>query len=96
MAERRIESDFQRQLNELLRDPGFREQWEADEPEFQLRKAIIQARLDTQMTQAQLAEATGMDQRAISRIETGGTNPTLRTMGRIAQGFGKKLRIEFV
>lgn len=96
MAERRIESDFQRQLNELLRDPEFREQWEADEPEFQLRKAIIQARLDTQMTQAQLAEATGMDQRAISRIETGGTNPTLRTMGRIAQGFGKKLRIEFV
>lgn len=89
-------SDFQRQLDELLQDPEFRECWEADEPEFQLRKAIIQARLDTQMTQAQLAEATGMDQRAISRIETGGTNPTLRTIGRIAQGFGKKLRIEFV
>lgn len=37
-----------------------------------------------------------MNQRSISRIEMGNTNPTVRTLGRIARGFGKKLQIKFV
>ena len=88
--------DVTRHLNELLQDPEFRETWEADEAEYQMRCAIIQARIETGMTQQQLAEATGMNQRAISRIEMGNTNPTVRTLGRIARGFGKKLEIRFV
>lgn len=88
--------DFTKHLNELLKDPEFRECWEADEAEFQARSAIIQARIETGMTQQQLAEATGMNQRAISRIESGRTNPTVRTLGRIARGFGKQVKIEFV
>lgn len=88
--------DYTRHLNELLQDPEFREIWEADEAEYQMRCAIIQARIETGMTQKQLAEATGMNQRAISRIEMGNTNPTVRTLGRLARGFGKKLEIRFV
>lgn len=88
--------DVTRHLNGLLQDPEFREIWEADEAEYQMRCAIIQARIETGMTQQQLAEATGMNQRAISRIEMGNTNPTVRTLGRIARGFGKKLQIRFV
>lgn len=88
--------DFTSYLEEQLEDPEFREYWEADEAEFQARSAIIQARIETGMTQQQLAEATGMNQRAISRIESGRTNPTVRTLGRIARGFGKQIRIEFV
>lgn len=89
-------SDFRAHLEEALADPEFRQYWEEEEPEYQLRRAIIQARQDTCMTQEQLAAATGMNQRAISRIERGETNPTLRTMNRLARGFGKHLRIEFV
>lgn len=92
----REEDDFERFLAEQLQDPEFREIWEADEAEYQMRCAIIQARIETGMTQQQLAEATGMNQRAISRIEMGNTNPTVRTLGRIARGFGKKLQIRFV
>lgn len=92
----REEDDFERFLAEQLHDPEFREIWEADEAEYQMRCAIIQARIETGMTQQQLAEATGMNQRAISRIEMGNTNPTVRTLGRIARGFGKKLQIRFV
>ena len=89
-------SDYREYLEEQLKDPEFREIWEADEAEFQVRKAIIEARIATGLTQQQVAEATGMNQRAISRIEMGNTNPTVRTLGRLARGFGKKLEIRFV
>ncbi len=36
------------------------------------------------LTQAQLAERCGMSQADISRIERGSTNPTARTLQRIA------------
>lgn len=89
-------SDFQKHLAEELKDPEFRKIWEDDEAEFQMRKAIIEARLATGLTQQQVAEASGLNQRAISRIEMGNTNPTVRTLGRLAKGFGKKLEIRFV
>jgi DNA-binding Xre family transcriptional regulator len=45
-----------------------------------------------QMTIAQLAEVTGMDQAALSRLETGkNANPTLDTMNRIAAALGKTI-----
>ena len=88
--------DFTHHLEQLMQDPEFRQEWEADEAEYQARVAVIQARLAAEMTQKQLAERSGIDQRAISRIESGNTNPTVRTLGRIAKGLGKKLKIEFV
>lgn len=90
------EDDFTRYLAEQLKDPEFRKYWEEDEAEFQLRLAIIDARNETGMTQEQLARASGLNQRVISRIQTGNANPTLRTIGRLAKGFGKKLEIRFV
>ena len=88
--------DFTLYLEEQLKDPVFRKYWEEDEAEFQLRLAIIDARNETGMTQEQLAKASGLNQRVISRIQTGNANPTLRTIGKLARGFGKKLEIRFV
>lgn len=88
--------DFQRHLAEMLKDPEFRKCWEEDEAEFQLRLAIIDARNETGLTQEQVAKASGLNQRVISRIETGNANPTLRTLSRLAKGFGRTLKIEFV
>lgn len=90
------EDDFTRYLAEQLKDPEFRKCWEEDEAEFQLRLAIIDARNETGMTQEQLAKASGLNQRVISRIQTGNANPTLRTIGKLARGFGKKIEIRFV
>ena len=45
------------------------------------------------MTQTQLAEATGVQQAVISRIESGKVNPTLETMEILARGCGRSLRI---
>lgn len=88
--------DFERYLEKQLQDPGFRAEWEAGEPEFLARKAVIEARLAARLSQSQLAEASGVDQRVISRIETGASGATLRTLGRIAKGLGKRLDIRFV
>jgi transcriptional regulator with XRE-family HTH domain len=45
-----------------------------------------------QLTIAQLAKMTGIDQAALSRLETGkNANPTLETMNRIAAALGKTI-----
>ena len=83
-------------LDERLQDPDFAQAWEDSEAEYRLRLALIEARTESGMTQEELAKATGMKQHAISRIETGDTNPTFSTLARVAKGMGKKLKIEFV
>ena len=47
------------------------------------------------ITQQQLAERTGIDQAAISRIESGKGNPTLNTLEALAEGTGVTLLIRF-
>ena len=48
------------------------------------------------MTQKELANATGIGQADISRLENGTANPSLRTLKRLASGMGMKLQIRFV
>ncbi len=88
--------DFDRYLEKQLENKDFQEAWRNDEAEYCARRAVIEARIAADMTQQQLADATGINQRALSRIESGDSNPTVRTLGRIAKGLGKTLRIEFV
>jgi len=89
-------SDFRQHLDEELKNPEFREAWEASEAEYKVRKAIIEARAANGMTQAELAQAAGMNQRAVSRIETGNTNTTIKTLDKLAKGMGRSLEIRFV
>ena len=83
-------------IDAQLNDPEFAQAWADSEDEYNLRLALINARQNCGMTQADLARKTGMKQNAISRIETGDTNPTLGTLHRLAQGMGKRLKVEFV
>ena len=48
------------------------------------------------LTQKQLAEVTGIAQADISRFENGTGNPSLRTLERLADGLGMRLKVEFV
>lgn len=89
-------SDFQRYLNQQLKDPDFAAEFEAQKPEYEAIRAVIAARLEQHMTQKELAEKTGIRQSNISRIESGFTSPTVETLARIAAGLGKQLKIDFV
>lgn len=88
--------NFRETLNEQLLDPEFREEWEALEPERQIIRAILEGREERDLTQKQLAEATGINQADISRLESGTANPSLRTLKRLAAGMGMALKLEFV
>lgn len=60
---------------------------------YDLAMQIVELRERRGLTQMELAEATGIDQGDISRIERGSANPTERTLGRIAEALGAELRL---
>lgn len=57
---------------------------------------IASARKALGITQRELAEKTGINQAAISRIESGKGNPTLDTLDVLAEGVGMHLLVKLV
>lgn len=60
---------FEDLLNEQLKDPEFRAEYEALESEFAIIQAIIDARKNSGLTQKQLSERTGITQADISKLD---------------------------
>lgn len=83
-------------VQEQLQDPLFKEKYDALEPEFTLMQALIDARKERGITQQDLAEATGISQADISRLERGTGNPSIKTLQRVAHALNMALKIEFV
>ena len=88
--------NFRETPNEQLRVPEFKAEWDALEPERQIVRAMLMGRERADLTQQQLAEATGIAQADISRLENGTANPSLRTLKRLASGMGMRLKVDFV
>ncbi len=82
-------------LAEQLKDPNFRREYEALELERTIIQAFIDARESSRITKEQLSEKTGIQKSYITRIENGNTIPSLRTLKRLAEGMGMKLKLEF-
>ena len=87
---------FRDTLDELMKDPEFKAEYDALEPEFQVIRAMLSGRESANITQKELAKKTGIAQADISRIENGNGNPSIRTLQRLANGMGMALKIEFV
>ena len=88
--------NFRETLNQQLKNPEFKKEWGALEPEFDIIKAIVDARSSQNMTQKELSEKTGIPQADISRLENGTRNPTLKLLKRLADGLNMELGIVFV
>lgn len=82
--------------NKYLSNPDTKKAYDDLEPEYQLICAIIEARQEKNISQQELADATGIDRADISKIENGNANPSLKTIKRVAEGLGKKVEIRFV
>lgn len=89
-------SNFDQYLEMQLKDPSFKAEWDALEPEFQIRRMLIEARQEKRLTQKELSELTGIAQADISRLENGNANPSLQTLQRLAEGLGMVLKLEFI
>ena len=48
-------TSFKEHLNERLKDPEFKAEWDALEPEYNIKLALINARRDHSYTQAQIS-----------------------------------------
>lgn len=83
-------------LNEQLQNEEFKKEYDKLEAEFSLIQAMLDARKAAGLTQKDLAERTGIAQADISKLENGNANPSLRTLQRLADGMGMKLKLEFV
>lgn len=78
-----------------LKDPEFAAEYKALEPDYEIIRQIIRARIDQDLTQSELAARVGIKQSNISRLESGTYNPSLDFLKKIASGLGKELHIEF-
>ena len=91
-----MSTNFDDYLKDQLKDPEFRKEYEALLPEQTLIQAFIDARCETGLTQKQLSDLTGIAQGDICKLEKGKSNPSIRTLQKLAKGMGRVLRIEFV
>ena len=82
--------------NEQMKNPEFAEAYEEIQPEMSVIKAIVDARLSRNMTQKELAEATGIAQGEISKLENGTRNPSIKLLQRLAEGMGMTLNVSFL
>ena len=74
-------------------NPELRKEYEALAPQYSIIDAVIAARIEKKMTQADLAKRIDTKQSNISRFESGNYNPTLDFMQKIAVALGKQLDI---
>lgn len=88
-------TNFKDFLNEQLKDPELKAEYDALEPEYAIMCAIIEARNAMGLTKQQLSERTGIAQCDISKLERGNANPSLRTLQRLAKGMGMRLNLSF-
>lgn len=79
----------------MAEDPEYRAAYEALEEEFALITEMIKARARSQLSQAEIASRMGTTESAVSRLESGRTKPSTRTLERYAQATGHKLLIHF-
>ena len=89
-------SELKEYINEQLKDPDFKKEWDDLDPEMEVIRAMIKARNSQNLTQKELAEKTGINQANISKLENGNMNPSLKLLKRLADGMGMNLRIEFI
>ncbi len=77
----------------LLKDPEFRKEYEALEPEYKLASALIRLRLEKGLTQEQLAKLLNTKQESIARLESGGSLPSLSTVRKVAEALDAEVEI---
>ena len=79
----------------LLKDKGFRKEFEKSDPAFEIGQKILELRVREGLTQAQFAKKLKTKQPAIARLENGTIFPGTEFLGRIASTFTCYLNIEF-
>jgi DNA-binding XRE family transcriptional regulator len=88
---------FRSRLREDLKDPEFKAHYQEERQALKLAMKISKLREKKGLSQQQMAKLMGTSQQAVSRIESGEYEGfTLKTLEKIAEATGTKVKIEFV
>lgn len=87
--------DWKTHRAELLKDPEVQKALKEHELEFQIAKAIIEARINKGLSQKDLAEKLHTKQSVISRVENAKTTPSLSFLKRLAEVLNVSLQVQF-
>ena len=86
--------DFKKTLDKCMQDSEFKAEFERLTPEFQIKSALIAKRMAKKLTQAQVANLSGLKQSNIARLESANGSFSLETAVKYARAVGlKKLTI---
>lgn len=78
-----------------LRDPAYRSAHDELAPGFRLARALIEARANAGLTQAQMAERMQTTQSVVARLESGRAHPSTPTLQKFARAAGTRVKISF-
>ncbi|MEQ8814012.1 MAG: helix-turn-helix transcriptional regulator [Thalassobaculum sp.] len=78
---------------QLLRDPEVKAEYDRLGPVYEVVGALIDARHDAGLTQAQLAERMGTKQSVIARLENARRLPSLEMVTRYAAATGRRIAL---
>ena len=84
-------------VEEMLRDPAVKAEYDAQAEEFALLDELLRARRRAGLTQAEVARRMGTKTPAVARLEGGGGNqkhsPSVATLRKYAEAVGCHLMI---
>ena len=80
---------------ELLKNPKFERLYEESQPEYEIARAIIRARIEQKVTQKELAKRMDTAQSVISRLEQAKTSPSISFLKRLAAALNVTLQVQF-
>ncbi len=78
-----------------MKNPEFRRIAKEMEPEYQLARSLIAARIKRKMSQATIAKKAGTNQASISRLESGSSKPSLSLLRKVASALDARLMVKF-
>ncbi len=81
--------------NKLLKDKEVRKKYDELSAEFAIAEAVIAKRIEQGMSQSELATKVGTKQSAISRLESGNYNPSIKLLEKVATALNLKLSVSF-
>ena len=79
-----------------MKNPEFRREYKKLEPEFRIASALIEARIEGKITQAELAKKAKTGQAVISRLENMNARPSLSLIQRIAEALGLRVDLRLL
>lgn len=84
--------DLDAYFDEMMKDSSYREYYNSEKNKMASAIALLSAREEAGLSQAKLAEKSGVPKTTIVRIENG-NNTSIETLSKLADALGKQLTV---